>query len=212
MEAMKKWLPLTLLLSLAALALVTAAAPIEKTLGSNARLVYLHGAWVWTAMVLFLAAAAAGLAGLALRKEILHLWSRSLGRTALLLWITFLPQSMYLMQANWNGLFLDEPRFRTPLNLAVVGLLLQMGISFFPIRHTSLANLLYAAGMFWTMNGLQTVLHPEGPIQNSTSANIQISFFLMLVLMIAVSLQISYAWLKKDRPHPKGIPVHEPGG
>jgi hypothetical protein len=191
---MKKWLPLTLLATLAVLILVTASAPLEKTLGANARLVYLHGAWVWTALVVFLAAAAAGAAGLLTRRTALHEWSRALGLTALLLWVTFLPQSLYLMQANWNGLFLDEPRFRTPLNLAVVGLLLQLGLAFFPLRWTSAGNILFAAGLFWVMNGMQTVLHPEGPIQNSNSTSIQISFTLMLVLMTALAVQIAYAW------------------
>jgi hypothetical protein len=189
-----KVLPLTLLATLILIAILTATAPLEKTLGDNARLVYLHGSWVWTAMVVFLAAAAAGLGGLVSRRQWLHEWSLALGRTALVLWITFLPQSLYLMQANWNGLFLDEPRFRTPLNLAVVGLLLQIGISFFPVRFASLANIVFAGSLFWVMNGLQTVLHPEGPIQNSSSTSIQLVFGLLLILMIALALQVAWVW------------------
>jgi hypothetical protein len=202
---MRKWLPLTLLATLAAIALATSASPLEKTLGENARIVYLHGAWVWTAMVMFLAAAAAGVAGLIARREGLHEWSRALGRTALLLWVTFLPQSLFLMQANWNGLFLDEPRFRDPLNLAVAGLLLQVGVSFFPARYASAANVLFAGGLLWVMNGMQTVLHPEGPIQNSSSTTIQIFFAGLLTLMIALAAQIAYGWRGKPAGRQPGL-------
>jgi hypothetical protein len=204
---MKKLLPLSIVATLAAIALVTAAAPIERTLGEKARFVYLHGAWVWTALALFLAAGAAGLAGLLSGRTQIQAWSQSLGRTALLLWITFLPQSLYLMQANWNGLFLDEPRFRTPLNLAVVGLLLQVGLSFFPLKYTSLANILYAGAVFFVMNGLETVLHPEAPVQNASSASIQASFYALLGLMILLALQIAWIWTGKSRYPDRGIPT-----
>ncbi|MBE0408675.1 MAG: hypothetical protein IBX69_02960 [Anaerolineales bacterium] len=191
---MRKWLPFSLIITLTVIVVTTATAPPEQTLGENARLVYLHGAWVWTAMVIFIIAGITGLVGLLARAENLHLWSRALGRTALLLWITFLPQSMYLMQVNWSGIFLDEPRFRIPLNLAVVGLLLQVGVSFFPAKVTSYANILFAGVLVWAMGGIETVLHPEGPIQSSSSASIQVNFAILLVLMIALAVQIAYAW------------------
>lgn len=49
--------------------------PLERTLGGNLRLVYLHGAWVWTGIVTFCFAAIAGLAALILHKTSLHRWS-----------------------------------------------------------------------------------------------------------------------------------------
>jgi hypothetical protein len=190
----RKVLPLTILLTLVAITITTATAPLERTLGENARLVYLHGAWVWAAMVTFLVAGITGLAGLIIRRENLHEWSRAIGRTALLLWITFLPQSLYLMQVNWSGIFLDEPRFRIPLNLAVAGLLLQVGLSFYPAKYASLANLLFALVLVWAMGGIETVLHPEGPIMSSSSTSIQVHFFLLLAFMVALAMQIAYVW------------------
>jgi hypothetical protein len=194
---MIKRLPLSILITLVLLALLTAIAPPERTLGENARFVYLHGAWVWTSMVMFLLAGIAGLAGLLSRRVELHEWSLALGRTALLLWIGFLPQSIYLMQVNWNGIFLDEPRFRIPLNLAITGLMLQVGVSFFPRWTSSIVNLLFAGALFWIMNGIETVLHPEGPIQSSSSTSIQLIFYLMLILMIALAIQIAIVFRSK---------------
>jgi hypothetical protein len=202
---MTKWLPFTLLATVLAIALITGSAPVEQTLGTNARLVYLHGAWVWSAMITFLAAGVAGLIGLAARRQGMHEWSRALGRTALLLWITFLPQSLYLMQANWGGLFLDEARARVPLNLAIAGLLLQVGLSFFPVKLTSWANILYGAILFWVMNGLEYVLHPEAPIRASSSVRIQFTFAMLLALMVLLSFQIAYVWLKGRKREPLAV-------
>ena len=56
------------------IALLTLFGPQEKSLGSNVRIVYLHGAWVLAAETAFIAAALAGLLGLLLRKEIFHAW------------------------------------------------------------------------------------------------------------------------------------------
>lgn len=183
------------LIGLIAALLVAALAPLEKTLGVNARIVYLHGAWVWTAMLAFLAAALAGLGGLLRRNIRWNEWSQALGRTGLFFWIAFLPMSLYVMQANWNGLYLDEPRFRVPLNLAIVGLLLQVGLSFIPdLRWTSLANLAFAAALFASMNAVQAVLHPESPIFQSDARDIQVFFIALLILLIFAAWKLAEAW------------------
>ena len=182
-------------MALIAALLVTAFAPLEKTLGVNARIVYLHGAWVWTAMLAFLAAALAGLVGLIRRRTALDQWSRALGRAGLCFWITFLPMSLYVMQANWNGLYLDEPRFRVPLNLAIVGVLLQVGLSFIPdARWTSLANIAFAVALFVSMNSVQAVLHPESPIFGSDARDIQVFFMVLLILLVLAAWQLARVW------------------
>ena len=187
------------LLLLAAI-LLAAFAPLEQTLGINARLVYFHGAWVWTAMAAFIVAALVGLVGLLAsmpgggRRSGLHEWSRALGRTGLFFWITFLPMSLYVMQANWNGLYLDEPRFRVPLNYAIVGLLLQMGLIFLPVIWTSLANIAYAVALLVGMSSVQAILHPESPIFNSNARSIQLYFLGILILLLAAAWQMARGW------------------
>ena len=196
--ALPGWL--WLLLTLAAIALFTAFSPLEKTLGVNVRIVYLHGAWVWAALAGLLLAGLVGLLGLLLRRKALHAWSLALGRTGLLMWVLFLPQSLVVMQANWNGLFLDEPRFRVPLNLAIVGVLLQIGLAFFPVgRWTSLGNLIYSAAVMVVMSSMQTVLHPQSPIFTSGEWQIQLFFMALLILLLGLELQIARLWLKKPR-------------
>ena len=179
--------------------LVTACAPLERTLGSNARIVYLHGAWVWVGLVLFAAAALVGLAGILKRSRPLNSWSRALGRTAMVFWITFLPMSLYLMSANWNGLFLDEPRWRIPFSFAITGLLLQMGVSFLGTNWAAVANIGFAVALFSAMQGMDEVLHPVSPILNSDATSIQAFFGLILILLLLTATQITRAWHSLER-------------
>jgi hypothetical protein len=175
--------------------LLAILAPVERTLGANAHLVYFHGAWVWVGMLAFVAAALTGLVGLLTRRKALHEWSRALGRTGLCFWISFLPMSLLVMQANWNGLYLSEPRFRIPLNLAIVGLLLQLGLSFLPQpAWTSLANIVYAGLLFTGMGGVQSVLHPESPVLNSNAREIQLFFLGLLALLLLAAWKLAGAW------------------
>lgn len=178
---------------------VTAFAPLEKTLGSNARIVYLHGAWVWVGLVVFAAAALVGLVGILKRSQSINSWSRALGRTAMVFWITFLPMSLYLMSANWNGLFLDEPRWRIPFSFAVTGLLLQTGVSFLGANWASVANIGFAVALFSAMQGMDEVLHPVSPILNSNATSIQVFFILILILLLLTATQISRVWYSLER-------------
>ncbi len=137
--------PLTyFFLTVGVIALLAFFGPEEKSLGSNVRLVYIHGAWVLTAEIAFIFAALAGLLGLLLRRDLFHTWSAALGRTGIIFWVTYLPLSLLAMQTNWNGLFLAEPRFRLAMIFAVTGILLQLGLWMFSIPWlTSLANIFY---------------------------------------------------------------------
>ncbi len=175
---------ISFLIMVGIIALLTLFGPEEKSLGSNVRIVYLHGAWVMAAEVAFIAAALSGLLGLLLRKDIFHAWSAALGRTGIVFWLTYLPLSLVAMQANWNGLFLAEPRFRIAMIFAVTGVLLQAGLWLFNISWlTSLANILYIVALRVVFATAQNVMHPPpSPIFNSGLWNI-ITFFVILNIL-----------------------------
>lgn len=169
------------------IALWTLLGPEEKSLGSNVRLVYLHGAWVLAAEAAFIAAALAGLLGLLLRKDIFHTWSAALGRTGIIFWVTYLPISLLAMQANWNRLFLAEPRFRLALTFAISGLLLQAGLWVLNTKWlTSLANLLFIMILRVIFSTAGNIMHPPpSPIFKSGLWNV-ILFFLTLNFLTCI--------------------------
>jgi hypothetical protein len=170
------------------IALLAFFGPEERTLGSNVRIVYLHGAWVLAAEVAFFAAAAAGAIGLIAKRTAFHRWSAALGRTGIFFWLTYLPLSLWAMESNWNGLFLSEPRFRLAAIFAVTGILLQVGLWIINIDWvTSLANILFIIVLRVAFSSASNVMHPPpSPIFNSGN-NLIIGFFLAMIILTLVA-------------------------
>lgn len=189
------WLAATL----AVIALVTILSPVEQTLGASIRLVYFHGAWVWAGLITFGLAAAAGLAGLLLRKSIWPSWSSAFGRAGLIFWLTYLPMSLLVMKIYWGGLFLDEPRWRIPFTFGIVAVLLQVGLWLLnsPLL-TSLGNLVFGAALWWSLGRADNVLHPDSPVFTSNSIRIQAFFVVLVILSMLFSLQAA-AWIHAAR-------------
>lgn len=190
------WFALTLI----AIAVFTAAGPAEKSLGSNVRVVYLHGVWVWAALAAFLAAALTGLVGLIVQNQRLHHWSRALGRTGLLFWITYIPISIWAMQTNWNGLFLAEPRFRLAVIFTLGGLMLQLGVTLLgDAAWASAGNLVYFMALMFALRSTQNVMHPPAPILNSDAWRIQVFFAGLLVLTLLAAWQTARWWYQLEK-------------
>ena len=190
--------PWAFMATLLVIAAVTALAPAEQTLGANLKIIILHGAWVWTGKIAFGLASLAGLAALMSRKAAWHSWSLALGRTGMTFWLTYLPMSLVVMQMNWGGFFFDEPRWRVPFTFAVVGVLLQIAYLFLnqPIV-SSVGNLLFGVGLWWSLGEITNVLHPDAPIAQSNSLRIQIFYVILLGLGLLAGAQITLWWRKR---------------
>ena len=196
---MRKWLspPICFLISLLFILALVALGPAERTLGTNVRLVYLHGAWVWSALASFAASAVMGIVGLARRREALQRWSLSLGRVATLLWLTYLPISMWTMQVNWNGLFLQEPRLRLAIDFALIALLLQSAIFVLDRpAEGSLLNIAFAGALAWSLMRTEQVMHPPSPIFSSDSSTIKIYFIILLAACLMAVWQLA-RWIHR---------------
>ena len=181
--------PLTLFfITVIVIALLALFGPEEKSLGSNVRIVYLHGAWVLTAELAFLAASLTGLTALITRRAVFHQWSAALGRTGIFFWVTYLPLSLWAMESNWNGLFLSEPRFRLAVIFAVTGVLLQVGLWLINTNWiTSVGNIIFIVALRVIFATANNVMHPPpSPIFNSGNYMI-IGFFLALIVLTIVA-------------------------
>ncbi len=193
------------------IALLALLGPEERTLGSNVRIVYLHGAWVMAAEVALFAAAIAGAIGLIAKRVAFHRWSAALGRTGIFFWLTYLPLSLWAMESNWNGLFLSEPRFRLAAIFAVTGILLQVGLWIINVDWvTSLANILFIIVLRVAFSSASNVMHPPpSPIFNSGNYLI-IGFFLAMILLSLVAayfLTLVFLNLSKG---PETLPASSP--
>ncbi len=187
------------IICLAAIAVYSLLGPAEHSLGTHIRVVYLHAAWVWSSIGAIAAAGIFGAAGLISGRERWHCWSRALGRTGLIFWITYLPLSLWAMQSNWNGLFLAEPRWRLALVFAISGLLLQVGLGLAgkPIL-TSSFNLIYLLFLLAALGLTPNVMHPSSPILTSDAWRIQLFFSGLVFLALLAVWQMSRWWYKLE--------------
>jgi hypothetical protein len=171
--------------------------PAEAVLGEGLRAVYLHGAWVWTAL---LAIGASGLLGIAAwvgSRPALHRWSTALGQAGLIFWWTYLPLSLWAMQLNWNGLFLQEPRWRVAVDFAIAGSFLQLAILLLRSpRVASALNAAYAASLGYALLRAGQVMHPPSPVLTSNSWRLIGYFMLLLTLCAAAALQLA-RWFRQ---------------
>ena len=180
-------------------AALTALGPEEQSLGANVRIVYLHGAWVLTAETALGLSAVAGLFGILTRRERLHRWSTALGRTGLFFWVIDLPLSLWAMQANWNGLFLSEPRFRIAVIFAATGVLLQIGLMLLarPV-FTSLFNVFFFVALWIELKQAGYVLHPPpSPIFGSGILSLELFFIGIIFLTMAAAYFMTRWWLSR---------------
>jgi hypothetical protein len=179
--------------------LLTALGPEEATLGENARIVYLHGAWVLSAEAALALAAAVGLLGILSRRQRLQRWSTALGRTGIFFWVAYLPLSLWAMQANWNGLFLNEPRFRVAVVFAITGVLAQAGTSLLgKPAVTSLVNFAFGIALWLSISRADYILHPPpSPIFGSGILSLQLYFVTLIFLTLAAAYFMTRWWLSR---------------
>jgi hypothetical protein len=100
------------------------------------------------------------------------------------------------MQLNWNGLFLEEPRWRVGMDFAIVGLLFQLALVLIqrPIWG-SILNLIFGSALVWSLANTEQVMHPSSPILTSTSLSIKGFFALLLALCLAAGWQLA-TWVR----------------
>jgi hypothetical protein len=183
-----------------AIAFLTAFGPAEHSLGTHIRIVYLHGAWVWAALVAFMLGGLLGIVSLLIHRDNYYRWSEAFGRTGLFFWITYLPLSLIAMETNWNGLFLAEPRWKLALVFAIAGILLQAGLSLADTPSlTAGLNLVFLMALIFALVRTPNVMHPSAPIFNSHAWRIQL-YFLGLVLLTLLAMWQMARWLYKNEP------------
>ena len=183
-----------LVLAVAALALAWAA-PSDVTLAGTSKVVYLHGALVWTALLTLTAAGVLGCVALAAmlvrRGSLLHAWTLALGRTGLVFWLAYIPVSMLASRMAWNAVFLAEPRYVTAFRVFAIGVIVQVVIMLFNRPVISSALHVAQAVVLWALLlNTPSVLHPDNPILRSTPS-IQFFFGLIVLACGLAALQVA---------------------
>ena len=176
--------------------------PAEQTLGQTVKLVYLHGALVRTAMVLFTVSLPVNLIALLGGRSEWSAWGKALVWTALVIWVLHTLFSMVTTYAAW-GVFIAwfEPRTRFTFTLAAVGLIMLTAtfIADNP-RFSALAFCLLAGLTLVLAPRLGVIQHPLDPIGSSPSSAIRTFYTAIQIVCLAMGGLLAI-WLRM-RPAP----------
>jgi hypothetical protein len=200
----RQWLPLLAIVLLAVLVVGVVLAPAETRLGNLVKLVYVHGALVWTGLFMFSAAGVLGVVAMAVqhlfgwegRAGFWYRGTESAGLAALLVWIVYAISAMAVTGLTWGQLVAwNEPRVR------VTGLILVAAILLFVVARlvhhpdfTALVNVLMGIVPWVMVRQADVIRHPVDPIGGSGSSAMQ-GFYWLIVLTVAALGATLLTWI-----------------
>ena len=202
-------LPALSVLFLALLLLWVILAPSESRLGNLVKLVFVHGALVWSGLLAFTIAGVLGLVALAARHvlgavvpatkavaPVLYRGTASAALAALIVWIAYVISSMAVTGLTWGQVIAwNEPRVQA------TGLILLAALALYVVARlvandefTALVSVLMGFVPWIVVKQAGVIRHPVDPIGGSESAAIQTYYGLILLTVVALSLTL-IAWL-----------------
>jgi hypothetical protein len=189
-----------------------ALAPAEARLGNLVKLVYVHGALVWTGLLSFTVAGLLGLVALAVRRPVLYRGTRAAGTAALIVWICYVISSMAVTALTWGQLIAwNEPRVRATGLILVAAVVLDIVV--WLVDHdgfTAIVNMIMGVVPWIVVRQAGVIRHPVDPIGGSESAAIQ-GFYLLIVITVAAlaTTLITWLWARAELRSGRRVAVDE---
>jgi len=172
-------------------------APAERTLGDLVKLIYVHAAISWVAILIFVIAAILGLSFLVTTKSSLYEWSCALEVTAIFLWFIHTLMGAAAMRIVWGGFLWTEPKFKTTVFILLITLaayLFSMVVA--KPKIVSVLNVGIAPLVVLLVLRAGRIVHPLNPILASSGLKIKICSGMIALLFLAIALQIA-RWLRE---------------
>jgi len=184
-------------------------APSETRLGNLVKLVFVHGALVWSGLLAFTLAGALGLVSLVVQhivgslapaaRERAPTWYRgteSASLAALIVWVAYVISSMAVTGLTWGQLIAwNEPRVQA------TGLILVAALVLFIVARlvangdfSAIVSVLMGIVPWVVVKQAGVIRHPVDPIGGSESAAMQQYYGLILLTVVGLTL-ILIAWL-----------------
>lgn len=198
-------------------------APAESRLGSLVKLVYVHGALVWTGLLAFSLAGLLGFTALALRylfgsEERARTWYRgtqAAGLAALAIWVVYAISAVLVTGLTWGQwVAWNEPRVRATGMILAAALSLTIVARLVDHRDfTAGVNLLMGIVPWIAVTAAEAIRHPVNPIGGSGSATIQVFYLLIQLTVLGLALSfVAWLWIEIELKSRRTETVGRVGG
>jgi hypothetical protein len=174
-------------------ALLVWQAPVEQSLGSGIKIVYVHVALVWTGMLWLVGAGITGLARLITERGGLTSWLAIVSRLGFALYALATVVSLWAEVVNWGGILWDEPRTNAMLQVLAVAVIVQVlhaWLSGRP-RLQSALHILLALFLLVRVRFAGLIFHPSDAIGSSDATAIRLTFYSLFVLCVIAGLWLT---------------------
>jgi hypothetical protein len=177
-------------------------APAEARLGQVVKLIYVHGALVWTGLLTFGLAGLLGLFALLLgrvaqgRAGAWYRGTRAAGQAALVVWILYTISAMVVTGLTWGQwIAWGEPRVRATGMILLAAAAAEVAVRLVDQRDfAAMVNVALGIAPWLVVSRVEAIRHPVNPIGGSGSTAIQ-GFYLLIVLTVAGLAATLVAWL-----------------
>jgi hypothetical protein len=208
----KRILPLLAVLLLVLLVIWILLSPSDTRLGNLVKLVYVHGALVWTGLLTFSVAGGLGLVALVVRRPIWYRGTQSAGLAALMVWCVYVISAMAVTGLTWGQVVAwHEPRVRAT-GLILVAALFLFGVSRL-VKHrdfTALVNLTMGIVPWVVVRRAEVIRHPVDPIGGSGSAAIQSYYWLIVFTVVGLAATlVVWLWTRPEQKRASRRAVEE---
>ncbi len=188
--------PVLTALGLFALAASLWLIPPEQTLGNVIKVIFLHGALVRVALLVFAAAGVLSAAYLLTQRPRLYLWAMAAQKGAVILWVVYAVTSSISTRLSWGEwIAWEEPRVRASVHVlwfSIACLLLALWIG---NRLLAAAiNLLVTITTWILIRGASIIRHPFDPIGSSGSETYQMLYWVMAAALALLAILL-VRWL-----------------
>ena len=164
-------------------------APVDVTLGSAIRWVYLHVAFTWAGTSM---ANAAGLVGIVLLVRpipSLSRWFYPVEVVAVGLYAAGFALSLISSATSWGGILWQEPRVLSSILVVGVGASAVLVIrNLVKPRLIGLVAIAYSVLTAYQLRSTRVVFHPENAVEATESTGITLTFYGLTVLALALGV------------------------
>lgn len=184
------------------LILVLWFAPLERTLGSTIKYVYLHVALTWCATVGMTLMAVLGIGYVFWRHELLDHWRQTIGWVTLFVWFFAVAISAVAAKIAWGSISWSEPLAIVALLILVLLLAIQLlqGIFHSPILR-SLVSIFPIGFLIVLTHEIPRIIHPDDPIQNSDYWPIKLTFYALFLVCLLLAVWLVWITERKWKPN-----------
>ena len=170
--------------------------PPEQTLGNVIKVIFLHGALVRVALLVFATAGILSAAYLLTQKPALYAWAMAAQKGAVILWIVYALTSMVSTRLSWGEwIAWEEPRVRASFHVLWFSIACLLLVLWMGNRYLSAAVNVLVTIVSWTLiQGASIIRHPFDPIGSSGSNTYQMLYWVMVGALALLSVLL-VRWL-----------------